>query len=120
MSTRACRTQPVYRLARSGALALSLVTGLALVTVAPAQSASAAGPDRALSQQRAAVADIDDDVVLPSRVAAAISRTENALRRAELRIDDRRYRAARRALKAVAVNVVRAHRAGINQMTTTS
>ena len=83
MSTLASRTQPVYRLARPGAMALSLLTGLALVAVAPAQSASAAGPDRVLSQQRSPSADIEDDVVLPSRVAAAISRTENALRRAE-------------------------------------
>lgn len=62
------------------------------------------------------VAEDDDEVILPARVAAAIARTENSLKRAEGAIDDDRRLLAMRSLRAVAENIRRAYRVGMRQM----
>ena len=62
------------------------------------------------------VAEDDDEVVLPGRVAAAIGRTENALKRAEGAIDDDRRLLAMRSLRAVSENIRRAYRVGVRQI----
>jgi hypothetical protein len=81
-------------------LAVAVALGFATISVAPAQAAEA-----------------DDEVVLPSRVANSIQRTLNALDRAERRIEDGRFPGARRSLSAVSADILRANRAGTNQMT---
>jgi hypothetical protein len=93
---------PSRRLRRllPASLAVAVALGFATISVAPAQAAEA-----------------DDEVVLPSRVANSIQRTLNALDRAERRIEDGRYPGARRSLSAVSTDILRAHRAGTNQMT---
>jgi hypothetical protein len=100
---------------RLGALPLALVVGLVVVSTAAAQSHSSGSAGAGRSTASAPPV-LDDDLVLPSRVAASIDRMWNALERAEGRIDDAQYTAARLALKALRVDVVRAHRAGVRQM----
>lgn len=59
---------------------------------------------------------IDDDVVLPSRVSAAMDRTASALDRAEARVDDQEYDLAVAALSALDADLVRTHRAANAQL----
>jgi hypothetical protein len=54
---------------------------------------------------------LDDDVVLPSRVSAAMDRTASALDRSESRIDDQQYGLAAASLSALDADLVRTHRA---------
>ena len=72
-------------------LAVGLAVGIAVVSLAPAQSASA----RETARDRVALSAFwppaDDDVVLPTRVAAAIARTQDAIDTATRRIDDHRH-----------------------------
>ena len=68
----------------------------------------------ALSQKPAAAAvppAMDDEVVLPSRVGAAMDRTASALDRSESRIDDQQYGSAAASLSALDADLVRTHRA---------
>jgi hypothetical protein len=58
----------------------------------------------------------DPEVVLPGRVDAALHRTYDAVRRAVAAVDDRRRPAARRAFRAVRLNVERSHKAVLNQV----
>src|SRR6185312_3995496 len=57
-----------------------------------------------------------DEVVLASRLSAAIERTQNAVDRSEARIDDGQYGNAATSLLAVAADVIRVHRAAVAQM----
>jgi hypothetical protein len=97
-------------------LAIALVVGLTVVSLVPAQSASAREAPRRQAAVKAFWPAPDDDVVLPTRVAVAIERTQNAVDRSTSRIDDGRYKKARRSLRAVVVDFGRAHRAGMAQM----
>jgi hypothetical protein len=97
-------------------LAVALVAGLTAVSLVPAQSASARETPRHQGAVKAFWPTPDDDIVLPTRVAVAIERTQNAVDRSAARIDDGRYKKARRSLKAVVVDFGRAHRAGMAQL----
>lgn len=98
-----------------------ILVGLVL-TLAVAASASAL-PNSAHSTigapaaaaQTAPAAD-DDAVVLPTRVAAAIRRTETALANAEEHIDEAEYTKAIVSLRAVRANLGRADKAARHQM----
>jgi hypothetical protein len=84
----------------------ALVLSLSIVASASAQPARrAADPPAA-----------DDTVVLPSRVAAAIRRTETALANAEEHVDEADYTKAIVSLRAVRQNLVRADTAAKRQM----
>jgi hypothetical protein len=92
---------------------LALAMGLAVVSPAAAKPSSApAGPPTA----RAAQAE-DEAVVLPSRVAVAIRRTERALGNAENHIDEGEYQKAVVSLRSVRRNMYRADRAAMRQLT---
>ena len=54
---------------------------------------------------------MDDEVVLPSRVGAAMDRLASALDRSESRIDDQQYGLAAASLSALDANLIRTHRA---------
>jgi hypothetical protein len=58
----------------------------------------------------------DDEVILPSRVATAIRRTENALAKAEEHIDEAEYAKAIVSLRAVRTYVTAADKAARRQM----
>jgi hypothetical protein len=83
-------------------LALALV--VAVLTLAAASTASAASLDT------------DDPVVLPTRVAVAINRTQTALDNAAEHIDEGEYAKAVTSLRAVRNNMYRADRAARAQM----
>lgn len=55
---------------------------------------------------------LDEDVILPSRVAAAYDRTGSALDRSEARVDDQQYGLAAASLSALDADLVRLNRAG--------
>ena len=59
---------------------------------------------------------VDPEVILPSRVSAAIGRSLSALDRSEARVDDQQYGSAAASLAAVSADLGRAHRAGRAQM----
>jgi hypothetical protein len=99
---------------RRRGLVLALVVGIAAVPVAGADSDS--GPTRLESQLTASASQAEDEVVLPSRVGAAIERAQNAVERTEARIDDGQYAASLKSLAAFAVDITGAHRAGVQQM----
>jgi hypothetical protein len=103
------------QLLRRGGLVLALVVGIAAVSVAAAYPDS--GPSPLESQLTASASQAEEDeVVLPSRVAAAIERSQNAVDRTEARVDDAQYAAALKSLAAFAVDITRAHKAGVQQM----
>jgi hypothetical protein len=103
------------QLLRRGGLVLALVVGIAAVSVAAAYPDS--GPSPLESQLTASASQAEEDeVVLPSRVAAAIERSQNAVDRTEARVDDAQYAAALKSLAALAVDITRAHKAGVQQM----
>jgi hypothetical protein len=54
---------------------------------------------------------LDDEVVLPSRVSAAMDRTASALDRSESRIDDQQYGSAAASLSALEADLVRTYNA---------
>jgi hypothetical protein len=115
MSDLFCRTLRLFQSVRPRGLALGLVVGLTVVSVATAQSdlAREPAPDQMVASASQAE---EDEVMLPSRVAASIERTQNALDRAEAGIDDVQYASALPSLKAVGADIRRAHRAGLRQM----
>src|SRR4051812_19877987 len=97
-----------------------ILVGLAL-TLAVAASASARPNSTHSSIAPPAVAaqtapPADDAVVLPSRVAAAIRRTEAALANAEKHIDEAEYTKAIVSLRAVRASLGRTDRAARHQM----
>ena len=93
----------------------SLAVALGIVS-----SASARGnPSRAVDPPASLAADApaaDDEVVLPSRVASAISRTEASLAKAEEHVDEAEYTKAIASLRAVRQNLARADKAARRQM----
>ena len=129
MPSPARRTSRPLHSSGPGRLALGLVVGLAVAAIGPATSASAretAGHRHASealghTQHRTAIKAFwptpDDDVVLPSRVANAIGFTQATVDRTVLRLSNERYKLANTSLAAVSVNVGRAHRAGMYQVT---
>ena len=96
---------------------VSLVLGVCLAFVSVAAADSGPLSPRAERQILASASQEEPtDVVLPSRVSSAIVRTEDALARAEARIDDGQSTPAVWALNAVGVNVLRARSAANRQM----
>jgi hypothetical protein len=91
---------------------VGLVLTLALAASASAHSART-GPPATAAQ---AAPEADDAVVLPSRVAAAIRRTETALANAQEHIDEAEYTKAIVSLQAVRANLGRADKAARHQM----
>jgi hypothetical protein len=89
-----------------------LVLTLALAASASAHSART-GPPAAAAQTAPAA---EDPVVLPSRVAAAIARTERALANSAEHIDEAEYTKAIVSLRAVRANLGRADKAARHQM----
>jgi hypothetical protein len=88
-------------LTRIAALLVSCVLPLgALAVTAPAHAADP----------------FDPEVVLPARVDAALHRTVDAVDRATAAIDDRRRRAARRALRAARFDLERSYLAVLRQV----
>lgn len=85
---------------------------LALGVVAAAMVLSQAGDGTASTARPV----IDDDVILPTRVDAAIGRSLSALDRAEAAVDDQRYASAAASLGAVGTDIGRAHRAARAQL----
>jgi hypothetical protein len=59
---------------------------------------------------------VDDEIILPSRVDAAIGRSLSALDRSEAAVDDQQYGAAAASLTAIDADLGRAHRAARAQM----
>jgi hypothetical protein len=106
----------MFKLFRPVGLALVLGLCLAFVSVAAADlgPSSARGESQILAS--ASQEEQTDEVVLPSRVSSAITRTGDALARAEARIDDGQSTPAVWALNAVGVNVLRASGAAKRQM----
>jgi hypothetical protein len=78
---------------------------IAVVALALAGTASAADPTAA-----------DDNVVLPTRVANAIQRTENSVEKAVEHVDEAEYTQALVSLRAVRMNLTRADKAARRQM----
>jgi hypothetical protein len=83
---------------------VALALMVAVLSLAAASTASAAAPES------------DDAVVLPTRVAAAINRTQTALDNAAEHIDEGEYAKAVTSLRAVRNNMYRADRAARAQM----
>ena len=103
------------QLLRRGGLVLALVVGIAAVPIAAADSDSR--PPGLESQLTASASQAEEDeVVLPSRVAAAIERAQKAVETTEARIDDAQYAAALKSLVAFPVDITRAHKAGMQQI----
>jgi hypothetical protein len=93
--------------------------GSLVLALGVAASASAHSPQLAATQQATAAADApaaDDEVVLPSRMAAAIRRTQTELAKAEEHVDEAEYTKAIVSLRAVRQNLVRADKAARRQM----
>jgi hypothetical protein len=93
---------------------VGLVLTLAVAASASAHSARTGTVPPAAAAQAAPPA--DDPVVLPSRVAAGIRRTETALTNAEKYIDEAEYTKAIVSLRAVRANLARADKAARRQM----
>ena len=90
-----------------------------VVALAVALVATAAGSAAHVSRMPASIAQAapaDDAVVLPTRVAAAIRRTQNALAKAEEHVDEGEYAKASISLRAVRQNLSRADKAARRQM----
>jgi hypothetical protein len=94
-------------------LLAGLVLTLSLTAQANAESAVRAAKPVA---RTAAEAPEAEAVVLPSRIAAAIRRTENALENAEEHVDEAEYSQAIISLRAVRQNLARADKAARRQM----
>jgi hypothetical protein len=118
-TVRRSRRSTMTKLYRRLPLALGIAVGLTAVSLAPAQSASAHENARGQIEFSAFWPPADDDVVLPTRVAAAVARTQDVIDRVVRRLDDSRYAAGRRSLATAVVNLNRTHRAGMAQMTAT-
>jgi len=92
-----------------------LVAGALLVATMTSPGPVAAGPET--SDTIVNVVDpIDPEVILPSRVDAALRRALAAMERASASVDDRQPRAAIAALTAARLNVTRAQLAGTRQV----
>src|SRR2546421_9024516 len=101
--------------ARTVVVFASLVLALEITPSASARS----NPSRVVDEPASIAADApaaDDTVVLPSRVAAAIRRTESALAKAEEHVDEAEYAKASISLRAVRQNLARADKAARRQL----
>jgi hypothetical protein len=93
--------------------------GSLVLALGIAASASAHSPRLAAAKQATAAADAptaDDEVVLPSRIAAALRRTQTELAKAEEHVDEAEYTKAIASLRSVRQNLVRADKAARRQM----
>jgi hypothetical protein len=97
---------------------LLAITTLALSAVASAGAAPNANGAGPRATTAAAPEAEDEAVVLPSRIAYAIRRTETALTNAEEHIDEAEYTKAITSLRAVRQNLARAEKAARRQMNT--
>jgi hypothetical protein len=90
-----------------------VMLGLVVAAVAYGQASAGSGATRA---PMTASLVLDDDIILPSRVNAALGRTLSALDRSEAKVDDQQYGSAASSLEAIDANLVRVHRAARAQM----
>jgi hypothetical protein len=93
--------------------------GSLVLALGIAASASAHPPRLTAARQATVAADApaaDDEVVLPSRIAAAIRRTQTELAKAEEHVDEAEYTKAIASLRAVRQNLVRADKAARREM----
>ena len=90
----------------------SLMVALGLADVSVSQAAPLPIGPATIAQAEPA----DEVVVLPSRVAAAIRRTENSLAKAEEHVDEAEYAKAIISLRAVRKGLARADKAARRQM----
>jgi hypothetical protein len=97
-----------------------IVVGLVLTLAAAAAATAHPSPARAAGGPSAGAAQTapaaDDPVVLPSRIAAAIRRTEASLANAENYVDEAEYTKAIVSLRSVRQNLARADKAARRQM----
>jgi hypothetical protein len=93
---------------------------VALMATAGASAKAEAAQGPRVPASTAQEAPADDAVVLPTRVAAAIRRTESSLANAEEHVDEAEYAKASIALRAVRQNLVRADKAARRQMNAVS
>ena len=98
---------------RTGGLALGLVVGLAVVSVAAAQ---AGGVQSSTPQEIASVTQEEEPTPLPKSVATPIRRAQAALKTAKARLKGGQYAQGVTALRALRASVLKAHRAGIAQI----
>jgi hypothetical protein len=98
---------------RSSSLALGFVIGLAVVSVAAARPG---GGQNVTPRSIASIAQEEEATPLPSSVAIPIRRAQAALKTAKARLQGRRYSQGVGALRAIRLNVLKAHRAGIAQI----
>jgi hypothetical protein len=109
-------TDVVYRarFVLSGVVVLGLFAA-AVVSGRPAQGN--ASTRSAETPPIAAVSQVlDPEVILPSRVSAALGRSLSALDRSEARVDDQQNGSAAASLAAIGSNLIRAHSAARAQM----
>jgi hypothetical protein len=103
-------------------LALTVGTGLTLGALLVA-AATSAGPVAGGPETTDTIVDvvdpIDPEVVLPSRVDAALRRTLAALGRSSAAVDDRQLAAAIAALTATRLSLTRSQQAGVRQVQAT-
>jgi hypothetical protein len=99
---------------RIALLLAALAVALAAVSSASANANAAHAPRVPASIAQEAPA--DDAVVLPTRVAAAIRRTQSSLGKVEEHVDEAEYAKAIISLRAVRQNLVRADKAARRQM----
>jgi hypothetical protein len=93
---------------------ISLVLGLSFVSAAAAEPHTGRAPQRPFI---ATIAQVEEDQTpLPSSVATPIRRAQVALQTTKARFQRRMYGRALTSLKTVRINMLRAHRAGIAQM----
>lgn len=92
-----------------GIVPLGLVIGLALAIPTASQAAAYCG-------YGVPPAAADDEIVLPSRVSSAISRTERSICKAEEHVDEGEYAQAAVSLRSARRNMYRADRAARRQM----
>ncbi len=98
---------------------ITLLLASLVLTLSITASASANSEARAAKPVASTAADApaaEDEVVLPSRIAAAIHRTETSLANAEEHVDEAQYSQAIISLRAVRQNLVRADKAARRQM----
>jgi hypothetical protein len=104
-------------MAKQRRLALLLAALAVALTVTAAASATPSSRAQRVPASAAQEAPADDDTpVLPSRVMAAIRRTQNALAKTEEHVDEADYAKAIISLSAVRQNLVRADKAARRQM----
>jgi hypothetical protein len=99
---------------------LSSIVVLGLLAAAVVSGRPAQGSASTRSAETPPIAGVsqvlDPEVILPSRVSAALGRSLSALDRAEARVDDQQYGSAAASLAAIGSDLIRAHLAARAQM----